>query len=185
VGGLNVSSAVQLSALEKVMTGDYFPVITSSGYNTSQFSQGSDAISHERTDTHTYQILHKTLKEDGDVYFYAKRADPNLHNIPRVIVELWVANYEKMRVSDTLLTCQQYRHFPVATLREAEVLRALLLTKTYKFIALSFTTGGSFTTKAHSHFPRVDLTRSWTNDQLYDYFSLTQDERTLIESTVK
>jgi hypothetical protein len=134
--------------------------------------------------THPYPVLHKT-KNGVDEFFYSSLLDGTEYNIPRVIVNIWVANYNKMVVSDTLLTCEQYRHFPTKSLDEANNLKLILLTPLYTFIANSLVSGGSHTHKSLSQFPIVDLTHSWTDQELYEHFNLTEAEIKLIKETVK
>jgi site-specific DNA-methyltransferase (adenine-specific) len=181
--GSGTPEAVQL--LSKLINGrKRFSMITSSGYNTSKFSQGDTSISKTRTKEHQYPVLHKTLKGE-DLFFYAKKLDLTIHNVPRVIVSTWVGHYDNMRVSDTLLTCQDYRHFPVNSILQAKHLRTVLLSPIYKFIAKILAAGNRFTNDSMNHFPVVDLTRSWTDEELYEHFNLTQEEIALIEETIK
>lgn len=184
-GNIGASSPIALDILKKVSTGHYFNVVTSSGYNTMKFSKKDPSVSWEKTDRHIYPVLHKNLKKEGDVFFYSTLLDETIYNVPRVVLNIWVANYRNMVSTTELLTCEQFRHFPVASVEQANKLRTVLLSKLYHFIALSSVSGGSFTTKAVSYFPTVDLTRSWTDAELYAHFNLTKDEITLIEATIK
>lgn len=164
--------------------GDFFDVMSSSGYNSSKFSTGDKSVSKVQTSTHPYQVLHGT-KKGVDQFFYSSLLDLTEHGVPRVIMSIWVANYDKMRVSDSLLTSQDYRHFPAATMQEAHNLHGVLQSKLYKFIARTVATTSRFSNASVARFPKVDLTRSWTDQELYAHFNLTQEEIDLIEATVK
>lgn len=183
--GLGMTSATAVGIMQKVSTGTYFRVITSSGYNTMKFSKNDPTVSRTCDAAHPYPVLHKTLKKEGPIYFYSSLLDKTTHGVPRVVMNIWVANYRDMVASSDLLTCEQYRHFPAPTMKQSEVLKSVLQSKLYWFIALTSVSGGSFTTKSVSNFPTVDLTRSWTDAELYKHFNLTEDEIQLIEETVK
>lgn len=183
--GLGVTSPIALSILNKTATGRYFPVITSSGYNTMKFSKDDPTVSWNETPNHPYKILHKKLKKEGYVYFYSSLLDKKTYNVPRVVMSIWVANYKDMEVSAELLTCEQFRHFPTTSMEEANVLKTVLTSKLYHFLAKSYVSGGSFTNKSVSTFPIVDLTKTWTDQELYQQFNLTQDEINLVEGTIK
>lgn len=165
-------------------SGNFFTVTSSSGYNSSKFSTGDKSVSKVQTSTHPYQVLHGT-KKGVDQFFYSSLLDSTEYGVPRVVMSIWVANYDKMRVSDTLLTSQDYRHFPVSTMQEAHTLHGVLQSKLYKFIARTIATTSRFSNASVARFPAVDLARSWTDQELYAHFNLTQEEIDLIEATVK
>ncbi len=174
--GLGNPDPLSLSILNKMLSHQKkFKMITSSGYNTMKFSKKDTTVSKEESASHPYKILHKT-KHGKDEFFFSSLLDPKLYNVPRVIINIWVANYNKMVVSDTRLTCEQYRHFPVDTIEKAENLKNILLSPLYTFLAQSLVSGGSHTNASLSQFPQIDLSRAWTNEDLYKYFELTDDE---------
>ena len=74
-------------------------------------------------------------------------------------------------------------HIPVNTEIEGNNLVNYLNSKIIKFIEkISRTSGWS---SLSSEIPRVDLSRSWTDQELYEFFNLTQEEIDYIESQVK
>jgi len=175
---------------------DYFPMITSSGYNTSGFSSGKDTLSRTKTDIHKHFIIHKiSHAKNQTTGFWASTLDRKTFGIPRVVVGLWLSDWkrERMIVSTELLTSQQFRHFPTNSLDESEHLKGVLSSKLYTYILYNLVDGnsskssasGSLTNHAVTHFPVVDLTRSWTDRELYTHFNLTQEEINLIEETIK
>lgn len=184
--GLGNSNPIALSIMSKTIENrQKFKMITSSGYNTMKFSKNDPTVSWVKTQQHKYKVLHKNLKKTGPVYFYSNLLDTKIYNIPRVVISIWVNNYKDMTVETKLLTCEQFRHFPTNTIQEAQNLRKVLLSPLYNFIAKSLVSGGSFTNKSMSQFPAVDLSRSWTDEELYEHFNLTKEEIQLIEDTVK
>lgn len=68
---------------------------------------------------------------------------------------------------------------------EGQNLIDIFNTKLYKFVSqfvpYSGTHGGRPATV--KYFPKLDLSRSWTNKDLYDHFKLTPDERTYIDKS--
>ncbi len=61
----------------------------------------------------------------------------------------------------------------------------LLTRKIYKFINFTLRAHSTLPTPVIKNLPAVDLTRSWTDAELYAHFNLTQEEIDLIEATVK
>lgn len=174
----------------------FFPMVTSSGYNTSGFSTNKPSLSREPTPTHPHYVVHKISHKRGETTgFYSSHLDTTTYGTPRVVVGLWLSDWykDRMQVSSELLTSQQFRHFPASTIDEAGILRDVLASKLYTFLLLNLVEGnstkgvrsGSITNRSVSFFPQVDLTRSWTDAELYAHFNLTQEEIDLIESTVK
>jgi len=203
--GLRTYTTAPRSGLDLMYTGiikklichhDYFQMITSSGYNTSGFSSKKKTLSRVKTDQHTHFVVHKiSHAKEETTGFWSSELDQTTYGVPRVIVGLWLSDwkYERMVVSTELLTCEQFRHFPTATIEEAEVLRLVLSSKLYTYLLYNLVDGnstkskaaGSITNRAVSYFPKIDLSRSWTDEELYKYFNLTLDEIKLIEETIK
>lgn len=183
--------------VKKLINGrSYFPMVTSSGYNTSGFSSNKATLSRVKTDDHPYFVVHKISHAKGEtVGFWASTLDHTTYGVPRVIAGLWLSDWkrDRMIVSADTLTCEQFRHFPAPTIEQAKVLRDVLSSKLYTYLLYNIVDGnsakskaaGSITNRAVSYFPVVDLTRSWTDEELYKHFNLTQDEIDLIEETVK
>lgn len=175
---------------------DYFPMITSSGYNTSGFSSGKKTLSLVKTDQHTHFVIHKISHVKGETTgFWSSELDYTTYGIPRVVVGLWLSDWkrDRMMVGTELLTCEQFRHFPADTIEQTEVLKTVLSSKLYTYLLYNLVDGnsskskaaGSITNRAVSFFPRVDLSRSWTDEELYSHFNITKDEISLIEETIK
>jgi len=70
---------------------------------------------------------------------------------------------------------------------EAETLKKYLTSKLVQFILKHTKTASTLSVnflRGHS-LPKVDLTRSWTDNELYEHFNLTEEEINLIEETIK
>ena len=96
-------------------------------------------------------------------------------------------SFNQVRVvsgNDPTLTADQLLKMPIM---DTEVVGADSFIKSKMFNYMFYLFGGSdgmgggFFRK----FPKVDLTRSWTDAELYAHFSLTQEEIDYIEATVK
>lgn len=73
-----------------------------------------------------------------------------------------------------------------STLSEAKQIKSILLTKLFRYIGHAYRDGPNLTSVFRRKvFPAVDLTRSWTDEQLYKHFKLTKKEIKLIEGTIK
>lgn len=183
--------------LGKMIIGtEKFPMITSSGYNTSGFSQNKKSLSRVKTESHPHFIVHKISHKTGEISgFWSSHLDNTTYGVPRVVSGLWLSDWKKdrLQVSTELLTCEQFRHFPTNTIQEAHVLKEVLTSKLYTFLLYSLCDGnsqknkasGSITNYAVSLFPKIDLTRSWTDQELYAHFNLTQEEINIVEATVR
>jgi len=57
--------------------------------------------------------------------------------------------------------------------------------KLFDFILSAYKWNGFNDVTVLKNLPYLDLSRSWTDEQLYSYFNLTQEEINLIEETVK
>jgi site-specific DNA-methyltransferase (adenine-specific) len=89
-----------------------------------------------------------------------------------------------MFIDNENATSQDFRHFVAPSLAQAEVLRSVLTSKLYTFMVGFFVTSNRLTNYAVTNCPEVDLTRTWTGDELYAHFGLTQEEIDFIEATV-
>lgn len=71
------------------------------------------------------------------------------------------------------------------TSSEASVLLSYLQTKLVKFIVRTVKNNTPNSKTVFASIPFVDLSREWSDDNLYDHFNLTLEERQLIEDTIK
>ena len=59
-----------------------------------------------------------------------------------------------------------------------------LITRLYRFLVLQRKITQHLTPDRFKFVPMLDMTRSWTDGDLYDYFGLTEEERMYVESTI-
>lgn len=60
----------------------------------------------------------------------------------------------------------------------------LIQSKLYRFVLENSRHSSTISTPTFKNLPAVDLERSWTDEELYKHFNLTQEEIDLIESTI-
>ena len=75
--------------------------------------------------------------------------------------------------------------FPCDTLQEAKVLTWFLTSNLVRYIVSNTRSSMVNSKTLLTNIPTIDLTRSWTDQELYQHFNLTQDEIDLIEAVVK
>jgi hypothetical protein len=73
----------------------------------------------------------------------------------------------------------------VDTRNKAQNLKAYLESKIAKFIIMNTKTNGANSKVLLSNIPTVDLSKCWTDAELYAHFNLTQEEINYIEANVK
>jgi site-specific DNA-methyltransferase (adenine-specific) len=78
---------------------------------------------------------------------------------------------------------QMSGYIEVADHTEGKSLISLYESKLYRF--LSSLRGAGMKGILNYSLPKVDLTRSWTDQELYQHFGLTQEEIDYIEANVK
>lgn len=93
--------------------------------------------------------------------------------------------YEKLWYDKDCDTAQSVFSVICTSKKEAKSLATVLSKKLYRFIAdrCKFSARNNLTTC--QFFPAVDLTRTWTDEELYKHFKLTKKEIEYIEETVK
>jgi superfamily II DNA or RNA helicase len=82
-------------------------------------------------------------------------------------------------------TCWHSHAIEVKNEKEGNNLINYLNSKLIKFLNVNNRSGGFATDFFCYHIPYVDISKSWTDQELYEYFNLTQEEIDLIESTIK
>lgn len=79
---------------------------------------------------------------------------------------------------------EDVKYIGLASIESCNNLVNLLNTKMYQYIGIAYRSGRNLG-MALSMLPAIDTARTWSDDELYQHFNLTQDEIDLIESTVK
>lgn len=69
--------------------------------------------------------------------------------------------------------------------KNVDSLISIIESKIYKYISSQFTMNGFSQEKILRKFPKIDLSKIWTDIELYKYFYLIEEEIDLIENTIK
>ena len=110
---------------------------------------------------------------------------PNeLHGLPKVIVSK-TGTFNKTYYDEKSSISQGAVALLVKDSTEGNNLINLLQQNVYKFINDSLRAHSTVPTPVLKNLPMVDLSRSWTDEELYKHFNLTLDEIKLIEETIK
>jgi SAM-dependent methyltransferase len=88
-------------------------------------------------------------------------------------------------IPPNVVTTYSINTFPCQSEQHANNLITYLQTKLITFVIKQTHTGRSNSKQTFKYVPQVDLSRSWTDAELYKHFKLTKAEIKLIEDTVK
>jgi site-specific DNA-methyltransferase (adenine-specific) len=183
--GTGVDAHTAEGIYEKVLNKTPFDVFTSYTHHT---DKAGKRLTVERTQDSIFNVpvlnSIKTSKK-GDVYIWANRNCDKQRGVPRVIVSTWPAQYEQTLVSDTIETSQAFVQVRCNTIAEATSTQLVLKSKLYRFLVKTLCPQRSLTVGMLKKLPAVDVTRSWTDAELYEHFKLTPEEIQLIEDTIK
>lgn len=92
--------------------------------------------------------------------------------------------FDKTVVSNNSNVNEDGRTIIVSNKQEANNCIDLLRSRLYKYIGRTYRKGRNLRTE-EMPFPHVDLSQSWTDQELYTHFNLTPEEINLIETTIK
>ena len=73
----------------------------------------------------------------------------------------------------------------VPTKREAKNLASYMRTKFFRFMVMLLRSNQNMRVDMYQFAPRLDFTRSWSDDDLYNRYHLTEEERNFIEQIIK
>ena len=129
---------------------------------------------------HPYMIYH-TNKKGGTFWYGATKCIYT--DVPKVIISL------SGKYLPIVNTTNGFSNMCLAlicnTLEEANNAQMVLSSKLYQFWVEMSKFSGFNPRKLILTLPKVDITKSWTDEELYQHFGLTQDEIDYIEATVK
>ena len=136
-------------------------------------------FSETRTSSFKYPVFHTNT-----VTKWTTEYDTQLMGVPKVVASK-TGSFSQCVVDVDGSVTNLGVAFIASTLECAKVLHAVLKSKLYRFLVESMRHSSTIPTPVYKALPAVDLTRNWTDDELYAHFNLTQEEIDLIESTVK
>jgi len=93
--------------------------------------------------------------------------------------------YKTVFDDGTMGTCWHSHSIIVKNKEEADCLISYLNSKIIKFFNKINRTGGFMNETFPYHIPKIDLSKTWTDQELYQHFNLTQEEIDYIEESLK
>jgi N-6 DNA Methylase len=124
-------------------------------------------------DVFKYEVFHTNSKT------YFTSVEPTDYNVPKVIVSTSSPMPRYYENSMGCATGDLRSYFTVANETEGNNLIALLNSKLYK---MAWRRPGMITWRA-LFLPKLDLSKEWTDQELYTHFNLTQDEIDIVEKS--
>lgn len=129
----------------------------------------------------------KSLNATTFNYGWGKNVDPDMEG-PRVIgfnmVPGWLSG-TMFHVVDGAQTTESILHMPAPTMQQAHILKKVLQSKLFLFAVKTLNSNRTVRAQSLRALPTVNLNHSWTDQELYEHFNLTQEEINLIEETIK
>ena len=133
-----------------------------------------------KTAHHIYRIYH--TNKDGGTFWFGSKKNP-FSNTPKVIISL------SGKYLPTIDSANGFSNMCIALIcssdKEASNAKEVLSSKLYQFWVDMQKFSGFNPRKLILTLPAVDLTRAWTNEELYQHFGLTKEEIAYVESNVK
>jgi site-specific DNA-methyltransferase (adenine-specific) len=139
----------------------------------------------EPTDTYKYKVLvSPATSKKAEQWVWGKVVCPKQVG-PRVIGYTYPGSWKNLVVSCDVQTTHGFIHIPVPTIEDAQSLKLVLASKLFLFLVKSMNSSRSIKVNTIQRLPLMDLSKIWTDQELYQHFNLTQDEINLIEGTIK
>jgi len=145
--------------------------------NFNQFSAGGRHrdFSKEKSTTHKYPAYHTKSQP----LVYTKQPQ---HLKDKKVIYQTVSSFEPFYDDGNIGVGRGSNSIFVNNKEEGENLLSYLNSKLFKFVQENSRQGGWFGMKM---LPEIDISKKWSDKELYDYFNLTQEEIDYIESNVK
>lgn len=166
-------SAITMSILDKVHQ-------VTKRFNWQLQRSVTSSIVRTRCDTHPYPLYHTPAR--GETYFYSNVPHPQA-NLPKVMVSL--SGRYAPKFSDELGFTDMCIVALFDTAEQALSGESQLKSKLYRWLNDQFKHSGFNTIKTIMDMPRLDLSKTWTNEEVYSHFNLTAEEIEYIEEQVK
>jgi site-specific DNA-methyltransferase (adenine-specific) len=171
------------SVYTKVLGGS--PTLRASAPQTHYSYRKAGKVVDERTDGYPYKVMLSPASSKKDAQWVWGRTICNKQTGPRVVGYTYPGSWKDMVVTSDLQTTHGFIHIQADSMSEAENLKTLLTSKLYMFMVLTRNSIRNIKVGTVRDLPLLDLTRSWTDEELYAHFNLTEEEIALIEDTIK
>lgn len=174
-----------ISIMQKVLANTKFECKSSPEYLHTSVADGKDDdhLYSKPTKKHPY-IIRRTSGKNYQMYGAVKPTD---YDLPKVVMTFsGNPHYKYHSKKDPIGTIKfQSGHILVNNETEGKNLIKLYESQLYCYLQSQMSSGG-MRGKNFYELPKLDLTRTWTNEELFNHFGLTKEEINLvIESNVK
>jgi hypothetical protein len=163
----------------KVMNNMLFECKSSPEYLHTSVADGNndDRLYSKKTNQHTFAIR----RTSGDNYTMWGSVLPTDYNEVKVVMTYSGNPHYKVHDSSNPIGTIKFQsgHIIVKNVTEGENLISLFNSKLYKFIQHQLMVGG-MRGKSFYELPVMDLSKIWTDEELFEYFNLTEEEVSLI-----
>lgn len=172
-----------ISIIQKVMAHPKFECKSSPEYLHTSVADGKDDehLFSKPTIKHPY-IIRRTSGDNYQMYGAVKPTD---YDLPKVVMTFSGNPHYKYHSSkDPIGTIKfQSGHILVKGATEGRNLIKLYESVLYSYIQSQMSSGG-MRGKGFYELPKMDLTRTWTDQELFDYFGLTDEEVSLVTGSI-
>ena len=171
-----------ISIFDKVMQGTLFECKSSPEYLHTSVADGKDDahLYSAKTPNHTYAIR----RTSGENYTMWGAVIPTDYTSSKVVMTFSGNPHYKFHDSNNPIGTIKFQsgHILVNNEVEGENLINLFNSSLYKYLQNQMASGG-MRGKTFYEMPKLDLTKSWSDNDLYKYFKLTSDEIALIDAS--
>jgi len=169
------------SIFTKIEKHELFECMQDRGYSSTQLKNDATDYFDKPKGKSIYPIRHAS-----NVKVCYVKAPTECHNKKKVMMTFsGYPNFEYYDSTTPMSSCYQMSgYILVSSKREANALIKLYSSKLYRFLSNGVRAAG-FRSVTNYSLPKVDLTRPWTDEELYKYFKLTKKEIEYIENAVK
>lgn len=196
----NIENDIEHSILSKI--DNFEKIVLHQGKNDNvNFSnkEETENIKFEKSDIFKIKMLSR-LGGGRNIEYYYIKDNKDIVKSNKIIFPRGTANYNSkknfknltrdfvfnMYVDDDIALSKSIMYIPIENVEQYENIRWYILrSKFVRYIFLKYNTFEELTKKIFNFIPKIDLSMNWSDEKLYKYFNLTEDEIKLIEETIK
>lgn len=174
---------IKTSIIEKVFSKESFEWIPA----TSMYTKWRKDATEEPTETNNILTYVKGGNFEEVQYAYFKQeCKPEINNIKKVIIPLSGAEKFSPYIDLTgeAFCCDSYV-FPIQENNVTlESVSSVFYSKLYKFLIQNYRTSGFIQYPVVKKLPKMDLSRVWTDQDIFDYIGITNEEQKFINESL-
>lgn len=172
-----------ISIIQKVLANAKFECKSSPEYLHTSVADGKDDdhLFSKPSKKHPY-IIRRT---SGDNYQMYGAVEPTDYKLPKVVMTFSGNPHYRYHDASTPIGTIKFQsgHILVKDANEGNNLIKLYESALYRYIQNQMSSGG-MRGKNFYELPKMDLTRTWTDKELFDHFGLTEEEVNLVTGTI-